>query len=63
MLQTNTVYNKAATFSKKKAEHDRKKKMTTEAKDSRRQSKHSRVHDTDAAHKTYSRYNNEIRTV
>ena len=54
--QTNPVYSEAMTTSMKKADQDRKRKATAEAKESRRQSKYSRVDETQAARKAYSRH-------
>ena len=54
--QTNPVYSEAMTTSMKKADQDRKRKATSEAKESRRQSKYTRVDETQAARKAYSRH-------
>ena len=40
----------------RKADQDRKRKATSEAKESRRQSKYSRIDETQAARKAYSRH-------
>ena len=53
---TNPVYSEVMTTSKKKADQDRKRKDTSQAKESRRQSKYSRVDETLAASKAYSRH-------
>ena len=54
--QTNPVYSEAMATSMRKADQDRKRKATSEAKESRRQSKYSRIDETQAARKAYSRH-------
>ena len=52
----NPVFVDAAERSAKKAENDRKRKATGEAKEQRRRSKCSRIDNTVAARKAYSRH-------
>ena len=54
----NTVYQSVTEAITKKAAKDRKRKATDSAKASRRQSKYSKVDNTTAARRAYSRHDN-----
>ena len=56
----NQVFLDAAESSAKKADNDRKRKATEEAKEQRRKSKYTKVDNTAAARKAYTRHNDGI---
>ena len=56
----NQVFLDAAESSAKKADNDRKRKATEEAKEQRRKSKYTKVDNTAAARKAYTRHDDGI---
>ena len=57
---SNKVFTNAAEHSAKRLDKDRKRKATDEAKEQHRKSKHSKIDDTVAARKAYSRHDEGV---